>query len=104
MSKLGIECRVLSFHTVKPLDKKAIVKAARETKGIMTVEEHFLAGGFGSAVAEFLADEMINVPFVRLGISDEFPRGVGSQDYFLNKCGLTSKGIIKAVNKILNRD
>ena len=93
LSKLGIECRVLSFHTVKPLDKKAIVKAARETKGIMTVEEHFLAGGFGSAVAEFLADEMINVPFVRLGISDEFPRGVGSQDYFLQRYRLTPDGI-----------
>jgi len=59
----------------------------------MTVEEHFLAGGFGSAVAEFLADEMINVPFVRLGISDEFPRGVGSQDYFLQRYRLTPDGI-----------
>jgi len=100
LSKLGIECRVLSFHTVKPLDKKAIAKAARETKRIVTVEEHFLAGGFGSAVAEFLADGMINVPFVRLGISDEFPRGVGSQDYFLQRYRLTPDGIADAVRQL----
>ena len=101
LAKLGIECRVLSFHTVKPLDKKAIAKAARETKGIVTVQEHFLAGGFGSAVAEFLADEIINIPFVRLGISDEFPRGVGSQDYFLQRYRLTPDGIADTVKRLL---
>nr|AQS32889.1 hypothetical protein [uncultured bacterium] len=97
----GIKCRVLSFHTLKPLDMAEIKKAAKETKGLITVEENLLAGGFGSAVAEVLADNKITKPLVRMGIPDEFPKGVGSQDYFLERYNLTANGIAGSVKKIL---
>lgn len=97
----GVLCQVLSFHTIKPLDVVAILRAAKETRGLVTVEEHFLAGGFGSAVAEVLVDKRMNIPLVRVGITDDFPRGVGSQEYFLDRYGLTPDGIIDAVNKLL---
>ena len=103
LGKLKIGCRVLSFHTVKPLDKSAILKAARETRGLVTVEEHFLAGGFGSAVAEILADSNMSIPFVRMGVTDEFPMGVGSQNYFLGRYGLTPEGIVETVSALLNK-
>lgn len=101
LSELGIQARVLSFHTVKPLDKEAILKAAKETRAIVTVEEHFLAGGFGSAIAEFLSDEKIDTPLTRIGISDEFPKGSGSQEYFLKQYRLTADGIVETVKDSL---
>ena|SRR3989338_1744655 len=100
----GIKCRVLSFHTMKPLDKAAIINAAKETKGLITIEEHFKNGGLGTAVAETLAREGLSVPLVNIGIDDEFPKGSGSQEYFLKKYGLTPEGILGAVVKILNRE
>lgn len=103
LKKNNINCRLLSFHTIKPLDEQAIIKAAKETGGIITVEEHFKKGGLGTAVAETLALEGLSVPLVNIGIDDEFPRGSGSQEYFLKKYGLSSEGIVKAVNKILGR-
>ena len=102
LQKKGIKCRVLSFHTLKPLDKKTIVKAADETKGLVVVEEHFTNGGLGTAVAEVLADHKLKAPLVSVSIKDEFPKGSGSQEYFLNKYSLTVEGISQAVIKVLN--
>lgn len=103
LKKEGVKCRVLSFHTVKPLDKQAILSSAKETKAIVTVEEHFLNNGLGSAVAEVLADNSLAIPFFRLGIPDEFPKGVGSQEFFLKRYNLTPEGIAGAVKKILRK-
>lgn len=71
LAKQGIEARVIDMHTIKPLDAAAIRKAARETAAIMSVEEHNITGGLGSAVAEVLVEEE-RVPFLRHGIPDEF--------------------------------
>lgn len=98
----GINCRVLSFHTVKPLDVEAIIEAAEITKRIVTVEEHLLAGGFGSAVAEIISDKRLDSSLVRIGIPDEFPDKVGSQDYFLKRYGLTVDGIVDSVKGIIS--
>lgn len=68
----GLDCRLIDMHTIKPLDREAIIAAARETGGIFVVEEHNITGGLGSAVAEVLAEESIAVPFRRHGIYDEF--------------------------------
>jgi transketolase len=68
----GIACRLLDLHTIKPLDRDAIVAAARETGRIFVVEEHNVTGGAGSAVAEVLAEEGVAIPFKRHGIYDEF--------------------------------
>jgi transketolase len=71
LAKRGISARVIDMHTIKPLDVAAIRRAARETGAIMTVEEHNITGGLGSAVAEVLVAEE-RVPFLRHGIPDEF--------------------------------
>lgn len=97
----GIQCRVLSMHTWKPLDTEAVLAAARETSGIVTVEEHLAHGGFGSAVLEALADAGVSpTAFTRLAIPDEFPKGVGMQDHFLERYRLTIDGIADAVKSI----
>jgi transketolase len=66
----GIRTRVLDMHTISPLDKDAILAAARETGGILTVEEHNITGGLGGAVAETLADAGIGCRFKRHGVPD----------------------------------
>ncbi len=82
----GISCRVVSFHTVKPLDGDEIKSAVKETGGIITLEEHTLHGGFGSAVAEYCMDSG-NIPqkFYRSALRDGFTCIVGDQDY-LRSC------------------
>ena len=98
----GIKCRVLSMHTVKPIDRKAIVKAARETGAIITVEEHQINGGLGSAVAEVLCDEgILPKRFKRFALPDEYVCKVGTHEWLLDKFGLSTRKLIPAINKIL---
>jgi transketolase len=82
LARQGISARVLSFHTVKPLDIDALILVARETGGLLTIEEHTVEGGFGGAVAEVLL-ELGVVPrfFRRLGLRAGFSSIVGSQTY-----------------------
>jgi transketolase len=68
----GLSVRVLNMHTIKPLDREAVLKAAGETRYIITAEEHNIIGGLGSAVAEVLAEEGIGIKLKRLGIPDEY--------------------------------
>ncbi|MEF9974689.1 MAG: transketolase C-terminal domain-containing protein, partial [Clostridia bacterium] len=78
----GVNCRLISMHTIKPIDKEAIVRAAKETKRIITVEEHNLSGGLGSAVAEVLADEgCLDIRFKRMALPDVNVHEVGSQQW-----------------------
>jgi transketolase len=88
LARERIDARVLSMHTLKPLDKDAIQRAARETAAIVTVEEHNVIGGLGSAVAEVLAE--MGAPrlrFRRFGIPDSASRDVGSQQYLRAQLG-----------------
>lgn len=94
-----IKVRVINLHTIKPLDKSVIVKAAMETKCIVTAEEHQMAGGMGSAVAELLS-EHYPVPIIRVGVKDTFGESGQSQE-LLTKYGLTQNDIEKAVWKVL---
>lgn len=73
LKKKGIEARVLDIHTIKPLDEKAIIEAARETGCVVTAEEANILGGLGAAVAETLS-ENYPVPVLRVGVRDEFGR------------------------------
>lgn len=101
LRKVGIATRVLSCHTLKPFDAPALLKAARETKALVTVEEHSLIGGLASAVAETLSQGNVAVRLRSLGVPDEFPSGVGSQDFFLARYNLTAEGIERAVKEAL---
>ena len=99
----GVSCGVLNMHTVKPLDIKTLCGLAREADLIVTLEEHTLVGGLGSAVLETLADNCV-VParsVLRLGIPDCFTHRYGSQDGLLEHYGLHAEGIVAAIRKAL---
>jgi len=72
LSAEGISASVLDMHTIKPLDVESVIRAAKQAKGVITVEDHNVIGGLGSAVAECLQDHAVAVPFKRLGIPDVF--------------------------------
>ena len=100
----GVGARVLSCHTLKPLDADALLAAARETKAIFTLEEHSIVGGLGSAVAELLAErDDVNVRFRRLGVPPRFSPRVGSQEYLLAQNGLEVETIRETVCGVLRR-
>ncbi len=97
----GIKTRVIDMHTIKPIDKDLILKAARETKAIVTAEEHNVIGGLGSAVAEVLAAEE-PVPMEFVGVKDVFGHS-GSPTELLKKYGLTPEQIAEAAKKAIGR-
>lgn len=98
LSQLGVGARVLSVHTVKPLDLAALSAAARETGGIVTIEEHVVEGGLGGVVAESLL-EAGAIPgfFLRFGLQSCFSAVVGSQSYLRRVYGLDAHSIVAAV-------
>lgn len=84
----GLVPRVLSMHTVKPLDEQAVLRAAAETGGILSVEEHSVTGGLGSAIADVLALSGCRVGFFRkFGVPDRVSHEVGSQEHLFGLCG-----------------
>ena len=101
LSKNGIEASVLNCHTIKPIDAEALIKAAKECGAVVTAEEHQKSGGLGSAVAEVLV-ESENVPMELIGIEDRFGES-GESDELMEKYGLTSTNIVKAVKNVLKR-
>ncbi|MBI4038036.1 transketolase family protein [Candidatus Daviesbacteria bacterium] len=94
-----ISVRVINCHTIKPLDKKTIIKAAEETGAIVTVEEHQIHGGLGGAVAEVICQNY-PVPIKIIGIKDCFGES-GEPNQLLEKFGLTKEAIIRAVTSVI---
>ena len=88
----GINARVINIHTIKPLDKEIILKAAQETGAIVTAEEHSIIGGLGSAVAEAVS-EGCPVPVIRVGVEDQFGHS-GKVPPLLEMYGLTPANIV----------
>ena len=101
LKKHGIGARVINMSTVKPLDEKTIVKAARETGAMVTAEEHNILEGLGSAVAMVLG-ENANVPLKRVGIPDIFGES-GDSEELMEKYGLTAENIVNAAHEVLAR-
>lgn len=97
----GIHVSVINSHTVKPLDEKTILEAVKEAGAVVTVEEHQVAGGFGSAVAEFLAQNY-PVPMEFVGMRNAFGQS-GEPQELLHHYGLDAIGIEKAVEKVIAR-
>lgn len=98
----GISARLLSMHTVKPLDAEAVLQAAEQTSAILSVEEHSVLGGLGGAVAEVLAQRASRrAPFRILGLPDRFCREVGSHDHLRAHSGLTADRIAEAAEALL---
>jgi transketolase len=101
LTKHGIDARVVNLRTIKPIDEKTIVKAARETGCVVTAEEHSVMMGMGSAVAMVLV-ENFHVPMKRVGIPDVFGES-GACDELMNKYGLTVDNIVEAAHDVLKR-
>lgn len=94
----GLHVRVIDMHTIKPLDQEIICKAARETGGIITIEEHNVIGGLGSAVAETVG-ECFPVPIARVGVQDMFGRS-GEADELLDLYGLNVQSIVRRAKNL----
>lgn len=101
--KNGLQSRVLSMHTIKPIDEKAIMVATKETKAIFTIEDQQITGGLGSTVAEILSESQNTaIVFKRFGIPNIFIKDIGSAEYIKEKMGLTAPQISKQILKIIN--
>ena len=100
LSRQGIEACVVDMHTLKPIDKDAILRAA-ETGAIVTAEDHSVIGGLGSAVAEILAEEC-PTRMRMVGVMDKFGES-GSPDEIMNKMGLTSDNIVQRVVELVQK-
>jgi transketolase len=97
----GIEARVLNMSSMAPMDRKAVIAAAKETRGIVTIEEASVYGGLGGAVAEIVADEY-PVRVKRMGVPGVFAP-TGSAEFLLEHFGLTAKGIETAAVELLQK-
>lgn len=98
LEEKGIGTIVVNNHTIKPMDKKTILEVVKKTKAVVTIEEHQVAGGMGSAVAELLAQEHpMKIKFV--GIQDEFGQS-GDPDQLIEHYGLGVNGIVEAVTNV----
>lgn len=100
LSQQGISARIIDMFTIKPLDEKLIIKCAKDTKAIITAEEHSIIGGLGAAVAEILAESSFKTKFLRMGIKDVFCES-GSPVDLLEKYELNEKFMIKNAKDLL---
>lgn len=96
----GINIRVIDMHTIKPIDKEIIVKSAKETKNIITIEDHSIIGGLGSAVCEVLAENYPKKVY-RMGIKDEFGKSGKAED-LLKYFKIDKDSIAEFIEKIIN--
>lgn len=99
LEEQGINARVINIHTIKPLDEEIILKAARETGRIVTVEEHNVMGGLGEAVASYLS-EVCPTPVTKIGVYDVFGHSGPALD-LLKQFGLSAENIEKTVKEVL---
>jgi transketolase len=101
LAERGLNCRVISMHTVKPLDTEAILKAGRECRTVVTVEEHMVHGGLGEACAAVLMQAGVSKPFRIVGLPDE-ETVPGAQADIFRHYGISMEGLSELTIKLLN--
>ncbi len=101
LEKRGVKVKVMNLSTIKPLDKEAIISLARETKAIITIEDHQIAGGMGSAVAELLG-EYYPTPIEFVGVNNKFGQS-GIPEELEKHYEIDVEHILEKVNKVLKR-
>ncbi len=101
LSSLGIQAEVINLHTIKPLDEQTIITSVRKTNKAITIEDHQIAGGMGSCVAELLSTEY-PIPVVRIGVQDTFGQS-GKPAELYEHYSLTAQAIVDAARKMLRR-
>ena len=99
----NISVEVINMHTIKPIDREAIISAVKNSRRILTVEEHNVFGGLGSAVAEVIVESGTSCAFEKVGVPDEFSI-VGYPEDLYSHYGLDSNGIIDKVRELLGKD
>lgn len=97
LAKEGIDIRVVDVHTIKPIDREMIIKCAKETKKIITIEDHSIIGGLGSAICEVLAEEY-PTKVIRMGMKDVFGKS-GKADQLLKYFKMDSEALIEEIKK-----
>lgn len=100
LDKEGISCRVISMHTVKPLDTEAVICTAEECQALITIEEHSIFGGLGEACAAVLMEEQKSIPYKIIGIPDEYTV-TGTQMDIFSHYGMTAQGLTIAAKTLL---
>lgn len=103
LAKRGILAKLISMHTVKPVDKTLIVKSAMETGVVITIEEHSIIGGLGSTVAEVLLEAGFRGKFKAFGVADKYTKIAGSQAYLRKVNGLSAVQIAEGITKLLKK-
>lgn len=98
-----IKARVLDMHTIKPLDKAAVLKAVKDTRRIITAEDHTVIGGLGGAVAEVIAESGMATAFRRLGLQDKFSP-IGLHEDLMAHHGIDTNGIVNSVRELMQLD
>ena len=101
LKEININAEVINIHTIKPLDRDAIIKSIKKTKCVVTAEEHMLNGGLGESIAQLLSREL-PTPLEMVGVNDTFGES-GTPRQLMEKYGLTSTDIVKASKKVLTR-
>jgi len=101
LAEQGIDARLINIHTVKPLDRELILKAAKETGRIITVEEHNVIGGLGDAVCGLLSEEC-PTPVTKIGVNDVYGHSGPAVD-LLDEFGLNAAHIVEVTKKVLNK-
>jgi transketolase len=100
LARAGIDCRVLDCHTIKPIDREEIISAARETRGIITAEDHNIIGGLGSAVCEVVS-ESHPVRVLRVGLQDRFASSGRDYRKLMSHFHLDSAEIVRRAKELL---
>ena len=101
LNELNINAEIINIHTIKPLDKDAVIKSVSKTRCVVTAEEHMLNGGLGDSIAQLLSTEM-PLPLEMVGVNDTFGES-GTPRQLMEKYGLTSSDIVNAVKKVILR-
>lgn len=100
LEKFGINVQVLNLHTVKPLDKKGIIQAVRDTGKLVVVEEHQLNGGIGEMISALLLESGVGCSFSRIGVDDKFGQTAKTSQELWEHYGLTTENIVKVVREV----
>lgn len=101
LSKHSISAGVIDIFRIKPLNRELLLKTIGNSHYVVTLEEHSIIGGLGSAVAEVLAENSSAVKFNRLGLPDDFCRRYGTRQFLLSDMGLDVEGISKTLAEML---
>lgn len=102
LAKNGLKVGVINCHTIKPLDEELLLQVCQTAKALITLEDHQMIGGLGSAVAEVISQRQIKIPFKILGVNDQFSES-GPPEELYCKHGLTSKQVAEVILKLLTK-